>query len=35
MGINCDLIMTGGESLAECGERIFAKLLTTASGEAS
>ena len=35
MDINCGGILTGDESLAECGERIFATLLATASGEPS
>jgi altronate hydrolase len=33
MDINCGTILDGTESVAECGERIFARMLRTASGE--
>jgi altronate hydrolase len=33
MDINCGTILDGTESVLECGERIFAHMLRTASGE--
>lgn len=33
MDINCGEIISGGETVQECGERIFHKMLATASGE--
>lgn len=33
MDINCGTVLTGGESVQECGERIFELILRTASGE--
>lgn len=35
MDINCGSIITGEETLAECGERIFARMLEIASGQPS
>ncbi|MDA3922001.1 MAG: altronate dehydratase family protein [Salinisphaera sp.] len=35
MDINCGTIITGEETLAECGERIFARILEMASGQPS
>ena len=33
MDINCGTVLTGGESVQECGQRIFDLMLRTASGE--
>jgi altronate hydrolase len=33
MDINCGTVLTGGESVQACGERIFELMLRTASGE--
>ncbi|MEN9499976.1 MAG: hypothetical protein RIS83_1795, partial [Pseudomonadota bacterium] len=33
MDINCGTVLTGGESVQACGERIFDLMLRTASGE--
>ena len=33
MDINCGTVLSGGESVADCGERIFQLMLRTASGE--
>ena len=33
MDINCGTILSGEESVAECGQRIFDLMLRTASGE--
>lgn len=35
MDIDCGAILEGGESLADCGERIFSRLLALASGQPS
>ncbi|AWN14365.1 UxaA family hydrolase [Salinisphaera sp. LB1] len=35
MDLNCGTLATGDETLAECGERIFARMLAVASGELS
>jgi altronate hydrolase len=33
MDVNCGTILDGSETVAECGERIFNKILSVASGE--
>ena len=35
MDVNCGTILTGEESVVECGERIFQLILRVASGERS